>query len=206
MTTVWPEDCYWISDLVCYEVSGTYNTTVQKTTDTCFPCASSSYGCQASSSYGPDGDALFFCGQAQNKFPADFYSTDYCPGECVFVGNASIPPYTPPYTPPTRKRRLASVRALQQERPGSSNPFAEGGTRAFEGYAGTLALPNNNVSTCRSRQVGAVASDKCRSPAAEPAQCMRACSRQLAHACWLLLQCMHRRNALNWACFTCYIS
>jgi hypothetical protein len=43
-----------------------------------------------------------------------------------------------------RRRKLVSSRSLKLEGPGVS--FANVATRAIEGFAGTFALPNNNVS------------------------------------------------------------
>jgi hypothetical protein len=125
LTTIWPEDCVWISDEVCY-ANGTsedfYNVTLQSVSDTCLPCGQSSYGCGSS----PNN-----CGQLTNKFPEEFYGDNYCPGGCTFAPGSSY-----------HRRRLASSRALLQN---NGRPAAQAGTRAFEGFAGTLVLPNNAV-------------------------------------------------------------
>jgi hypothetical protein len=191
LTTIWPLDCYWISAEICYNVGGlSYNETVAKTTDRCFPCAASSYGCS-----GPDGDGLFFCGQAENKFPAEYYGTNYCPGGCTFVGTPGnyTPPYMPPYMPTSGRRML-------QQNSASSTPFATGGTRAFEGYAGTFALPNNNVSANwgGGHDVGSAAyaaEPPCNSSIAAAAAAMH--SPALADACCMLCMSSCMRSISN---------
>jgi hypothetical protein len=50
-----------------------------------------------------------------------------------------------PWGPSFKRRRLASSRSLKFDGPGIN--FASAATRAIEGFAGTFALPNNNVSS-----------------------------------------------------------
>jgi hypothetical protein len=112
MTTIWPEDCLWISEDV-YERQA-YNQTLQLTNHTCVPCEQTSRGC----------NVTYDCG----------FVTEYCENDgCEYTLNGP-------------GRRRAAFRKLLQ-RQGSS--AAQAGTQAIEGFAGTLALPNNNVSACQ---------------------------------------------------------
>jgi hypothetical protein len=114
----------WVSDEVCYANGGSedfYNVTLQSVNHTCLPCWQSSYGCASPN----------FCGELTNKFPEEFYGTNYCPGGCTFASGSS-----------PGLRHLASHRGLLQN---GGRPANQAGTRAFEGFAGTLALPTNGV-------------------------------------------------------------
>jgi hypothetical protein len=116
MTTIWPPECLWINQTVY--VDELYCCIEQSITDTCSPCAQSSYGC------GP-----------QYTFEYNFTietNRTYCPGkdfDCPFPA-----------------RRHAAFRKLMEDSKKKAKPKGEAGTTWAEGYAGTFALPSNNVS------------------------------------------------------------